>query len=364
MALERKELLSLMKAAAITGPSKSYSFNGENLSSAALNAALREELNAIAGTYELYRKNHIELFELLEETLNAVVPKTIKDAYMSFAETKTYAQGDRPVFKIKGLGRQRAKQFVTRVGLAGLYETFKLGETWFEVPTYAIGGAARIGFEEFLDGRVDFSELVQLVMEGMDEAIYKEVTKALITSIDQLPAPNQGTTNGFNEVIMDRLVSIASAYGTPTIYCTREFAAKMIPAEGWISDTMRDTMWNAGYLGNYKGIRVVMLPQSLEDESNSKWVIDPGYAWVIPSDGNSKPVKIAFEGTMHMKDIDGYDWSREIHFYQKVGVSVVMTNNICVYKDTELAGQFDVVRDVTTGGTTGGTTETKPAPQP
>lgn len=343
MALERKELLSLMKAAATTGPSKSYNYKGENLSAAALNATLRQELNELAGTYELYRRNKIELFELLEETLNAVVPQTIKDAYMQFAETKTYAQGDRPVFKVKGLGRQRAKQFVTRAALAGLYETFKLGETWFEVPTYALAGAAHIGFEEFLDGRVDMSELVQLVMDGLDDKIYKEVINALISSINQLPAANQGTTNGFSETIMDRLVSVASAYGTPTIYCTRDFAAKMIPTDARFSDNMKDTFWNVGYLGNYKGTRVVILPQSLEDESNSKWVIDPGYAWVIPSDGNNKPVKIAFEGTLHMKDLDNYDWSKEIHFYQKVGVSVVMTNNICVYKDTTLAGKFDVI---------------------
>ena len=37
----------------------------------------------------------------------------------------------------------------------------------------AYGGAAEISIEEFLDGRVDFAELVDIVMEGLDEAIYK-----------------------------------------------------------------------------------------------------------------------------------------------------------------------------------------------
>ena len=44
-----------------------------------------------------------------------------------------------------------------------------------------------------------------------------------------------------------------TAYGTPTIYCTYEFAVKMLPAEGWVSDTMRDMVWSQGYLGSYKG---------------------------------------------------------------------------------------------------------------
>lgn len=336
MALERNELLALMKAAAQATSTKNYSYKGEEMTAYALNATLREELKELAGDFNSYRRNKIQVFELVEETLDFIVPQRIADAYGQFAETKTYAQGDRPIFRIKGLGRQRAKQFITRVGLAGLYETFKLGETWFEVKTSAIGGAAHIGFEEFLDGRVDFAELVQIVMEGMDELIYKEIAKALIGSIDQLPGANYVTSAGFDEASMDRLVSIASAYGTPTIYCTREFAVNMLPAEGWVSDAMRDERWRVGYLGNYKGTRVIILPQSYEDETNTRKIVDPSYAWIIPSDGNSKPVKVAFEGTLHMKDLENYDWSHEIHFYQKVGVGVIMTNNICVYKDTKL----------------------------
>lgn len=343
MALERNELLALMKAAAQATSTKNYNYKGEEMTSYALNAALREEMKELAGDYNSYRRNHVQLFELVEETIDFIVPNRIAEAYAQFAETKTFAQGDRPIFKIKGLGKKRAKQFITRVGLAGLYETFRLGETWFEVKTSAIGGAAHIGFEEFLDGRVDFAELVQIVMEGLDELVYKEIAKAMMASIDQLPAANKVAVANFDEAAMDRLVSVASAYGTPTIYCTREFAVKMMPQTGWISDAMRDARWNVGYLANYKGTNVVILPQSFEDETNSTKIVDPGYAWVIPSDGNTKPVKVAFEGTLHMKDIENYDWSHEIHFYQKVGVGVIMTNNMCIYKDTALAGHMNTM---------------------
>ena len=46
---------------------------------------------------------------------------------------------------------------------------------------------------------------------------------------------------------------------------------------------MKDQMWNNGYLANYKGHRVIVLPQSFEDETNSVKVIDPQYAWIIPT---------------------------------------------------------------------------------
>ena len=96
--------------------------------------------------------------------------------------------------------------------------------------TSAIGGAAAIGFEEFLDGRVDFNEVTRIVMEGMDDLIYKEIAQAFKSTINQLPEANRVEAAGFDEASFDRLLSVAAAYGTPTIYCTYEFAVKMVPA--------------------------------------------------------------------------------------------------------------------------------------
>lgn len=342
--LERNQLLSLMKTLAGANPSAptAYSYNGESLSYAAMNETLRRELAEIAGTYELYRENKNLVFGLIEQTLNPIVPAKVLERYGDFAEVKTFAQGDRPVFTRK-VGRLRAKQFITRVGLAGVYEVFKLGSESFEVTTSAIGGAAQIGFEEFLDGRADFAEVINIVMEGMDELIYREIALALMASVGNLPEANKVAVAGFDEVAMDRLIQVASVYGVPTIYCTREFAVKMVPKDGWISDAMRDAMWSVGYLANYKGVRVVILPQSFEDETNSKKVIDPGYVWVIPSGGNDKPVKVAFEGDTHARERENEDWSRDIQVYRKVGVAVIMTNNIGSYVDTALKGKLDVV---------------------
>lgn len=347
MSLPKNELLSLMKATAKANPSVSttYSFGETTLNYEAMNETLRKELNEIAGTYSLYRENKNLVFSLIEETMNEVLPVRVLERYGQFAETKTFAQGDRPVFTRK-MGHMRAKQFITRVGLAGVYEVFKLGGESFEVQTSAIGGAAQIGFEEFLDGRADFAEVTNIVMEGMDELIYREIAAALMSSINQLPPANTVATTGFDEAGMDRLIQVASAYGKPSIYCTYEFAVKMLPAEGWVSDNMRDRVWEMGYLGNYKGCQVIVLPQSFEDETNSRKVIDPGYAWVIPAGADSRPVKIAFEGATHVRERENEDWSRDIQVYRKVGVGVMLTNNVCSYIDTTLQGQLATIPPV------------------
>lgn len=341
--LDKANLLSLMKTVAQANPSGTYSYQGESFSYNALNDTLRNELNDLVGTEDLYEENKRTLFSLIEQTMDDVVPNRLINAYGSFAEIKTFAQGDKPVFK-RRTGTTRAKQFITRVGLAGVYEVFKLGSESFEVGTSAIGGAAQIGFEEFLDGKVNFAELTQIIMDGMEELIYREIAQALMASINQLPAANRVAVAGFDEASLDYLVNTASAYGTPTIYCTREFAVKIVPEDGWISDNMRDERWSNGYLANYKGIRVVILPQTLEDESNTKKAIDPGYCWVIPTGANTRPVKVAFEGTTHVRERnDKDDWSRDIQVYRKVGVGVMMTNNIFSYVDTELKGSLDNV---------------------
>ena len=349
--LNKNDLLALAKVVAKADSSAptAYSFNGESFSYDQLNDTLRKEFLEYAADYRSFCENKNLIFAVIEETLDEVLPKKVEQAYAAFAEVKTFAQGDKPVFRRKLSSRQRAKQFITRVGLAGVYEVFKLGGSEsFEVATSAIGGAAQIGFEEFLDGRADFAELTSIVMEGMDDLIYQEVAKAMIGAINQLPTNNKVSVDDWDEDAMDQLIMIAAAYGTPTIYCTEEFAAKMLKPTDWdrYSDAMKQQVWDNGRLASYKGKKVVILPQTFTDETNSVKLVDPSHAWIIPAGANEKPVKIAFEGATHVRDVESnHDWSREIQVYKKVGVVAMLANNICVYKNEALAGKTGVTNN-------------------
>lgn len=343
MGLNRRDLATLAKTVANANPQSqvAYSFGENKFSYEDLNETLRNELREIAGTYSLFRENKNTVFALMEETIDDVLPKKVLEQYGQFAEIKTFGQGDRPVFtqRITTAAKRRAKQFVTKVGLAGIYEVFKLDGKSYEVPTSAFGGAAQIGFEEFLDGRVDFADVLNIVMEGLDECVYLEIERALKAAVTDLQEANKSTQDSFVETEMDRLIAVADSYGQSTIYCTYEFAATMIPAEGWVSDAMKDQKWNNGYFANYKGHKVIVLPQSYEDETNKVKVIDPSYAWIIPT-GAEKPVKVAFEGQTIVRDIDNADMSKEIQVYKKLGVGALITNNICVYRNTSLTREM------------------------
>lgn len=346
--LDQKNLVQLAKAVVNANPSAptAYSWNGESLSYSALNETLRQELNELGGTLDAYRENKNRIFSLIEQVLDDVLPKKVAVNYAQFAEVKVFGQGDKPIFKrnLSSISRARAKQFITRVGLAGVYEVFKLGrnEESFEVRTSAIGGAAQIGIEEFLDGRVDFQELIDIVYEGMDELIYKEIAHAMQGALGQLPPMNRVAANGFDEAAFDQLLMVAGAYGEPTIYCTEEFAVKLLPNEAWrYTEAMKDELWRNGHFQRYKKWNVVILPNGFEDESNTTKVLDPGFCFIIPNGANMKPVKVAFEGQTLVDERPNYDWSKEIQVYRKVGVVCMMTNDICAYVDTSLLGQMD-----------------------
>lgn len=337
--LDRKNLFELAKVVANANPSSqvAYSFGDDKFNYSELNNTLRNELKELAGTYQLYRENKNLIFSLIEDTIDDVLPRKVLEQYGMFADVKVFANGDKPIFtqKISNSARKRAKQFITKVGLAGVYEVFKLDGKSYEIPTEAFGGAAQIGFEEFLDGRVDFSDVLDIVMEGLDECVYKEIEKALKAAVVNLQANNKKSETQFVEKSMDDLLAVADSYGRAAIYCTFEFAATMKPADAWASNEHKNQMWANGYITDYKGHNVIVLPQSFEDENNSKKVIDPSHCYIIPT-GAEKPVKIAIEGQTAVREVENYDWSREVQVYKKLGVGAIITNNICVYINTSL----------------------------
>jgi hypothetical protein len=339
MSLKFQDMLSLAKTVARANPSAptAYSFGDKKYGYNELQDTLRNEFKELAGTYSLYRENKNTIFALIEQTIEDVLPDKVLQQYGQFAEIKTFNQGDKPIFtqKITNASRRRAKQFIGKVGLAGLYEVFKLDGQSYEVNTNAIGGAAQIGFEEWLDGRVDFADVLDIVLEGLDECIYVEIEKQLVGAIGALQAANKVSYGSFDEARMDDLIAKADSYGKSAIYCTYEFAATMVPQSGWVSDEMRNQKWNNGYLANYKGHQVIVLPQSYEDETNQTKVIDPRYAYIIPV-GSEKPVKIAFEGQTIVDEYANYDRSREVQIYKKVGVRAIFSNAICVYDNYNL----------------------------
>lgn len=344
--MEKMNLSELKKLAFAAAHKTPLTFSvaegkSETFEANAVNAALREQFKMLAHDYYSFEANKLTIFELISETLDEVLPRKVMEQFEQFADVKTVAQGDKAIFRLRitEAARKRAKAFVTRVGLAGRYETMMLDGRELEVGTSAIGYAVRLGFEEFLDGRYDFADFTEIMAEGMDEYIYNEIAKALATAVKQLPVANSYVGSGFDEGKMDELLAISDSYGngTSTIYCTREFAATMKPVDAtWASDSMKDTLFRNGFFTEYKGHPVVILQQSMVDATNEEKAIDPSQAYIFASVGE-KPVKVVFEGQTAVRTVsDNDDWSQDLQTYKKFGVAVFSNPSICSYKNQNL----------------------------
>ena len=295
-------------------------------------AALRDEIKKLVGTYSLYRRNKYELFDLLAQNAEEVLPRKVLDLIGSFAEVAQYGNNDRLVFKVKR-GAQRGRQFVTRATNSGVYETFRLDYDYMEVYSHTIGGAGIIDFERYLDGLEDIAEIYEIILDGMMTEIFREIQQCLAAQWNNTgrPANNKVSANTFDYQKMAQLVQVVSAYGTPVIYCSSLFAATMLnvvatPNGPMVSDKEIDEIRERGYIGKFAGAPVVVIPNSFEDENNDKLVFDPRFAYVIPA-GKEKLVKVALVGQTIIDEWKNTDRSMEIQGYKKVGVGIVSAPN-------------------------------------
>lgn len=313
-----------------------------------VNETLREELKDF-NNYSYYRAHKNVLFQLIEEIANVVVPKNVIAQFGAFAEVQQVNVGEKIVFKQR-TGVNRGKRFVTVAGEYGTYRTFIVDSRDITMSPRVYAGAAILELGDFLAGRVDMAELMDIIIEGLSDSIYKEVQGALKAAInaEDRPAANKATAAGFDAAQFDKLINTVSAYGdSVSIYCTRAFASTLCNMPGWaatahpmtaLSDY--DEVKNKGYVGRYKGCDVVLLSQSFADEANSINVVDEQYAYIIPA-GKEKPVKIGIEGGTLIDEQRLQDGSIEIQAQHMFDVAVVANNNWAVYRNTELAASAE-----------------------
>jgi hypothetical protein len=303
-------------------------------------AALRDELAKLMtkdGKHfnrHVFNRNKEEIFELLEQNLEEVLPQSVKGALDMFVETIYVGQGQRLEFRVTR-GKQRGKQFVTRATESGNYETFRLDRDRFDVYPQAIGGAGYVDFERYLDGLESMTDIYQVIQEGIVDRLFELVQETLLQSWNAAgrPAKNKYAGNNFDPIAMTKLCNTVAAYGTPIIYCTAEFAAEMVNAIIYnsttkISDVDMQEVRDRGYVGKFHGVPVIIMPQSFTDETNSKLVMNPSFAYVLPA-GKEKLIKLGFEGSPYFREWDDHegDNSFVLQGYVKVGIGMFTTPN-------------------------------------
>ena len=313
-----------------------------------VNDAFADGLKEFAGSYNQFMKNRYDLYDIIIESIDEILPRDVQAAIGQFAEVRTVGQGQKAMFR-KKLGRARAKKFLTQVGLSGVYETFRLDSETFELGGHAVGGGATIDFERMLDGAESLAEVVGIVTEGLVNAVYVEVERALVAAYDNMPATNK-YKGAWNSDEMVKLMTIVRAYGQPVIFACPEFIAKMgadaivpvgtygssYPAVGQYSPKDIEAIHDTGFIKVFRGAPVVEIPQSFVDENNKETYVDPSRAYVFPA-GDEKVVKVVLEGATQIRDHENKDNSMEVYAWKKMGCAILHHNNWCIYWNSSIA---------------------------
>lgn len=313
-----------------------------------VDAALADGLRDLAGSVNQFMKNRYDIYDIIITAVDEVVPKNVMDAVSIFAEVQQVPQGQKAIFKQK-VGRTRAKQFLTQVGLSGVYETFRLDNKTFELGGHAVGGATTLDFERMLDGAEIMSEYVDVLTEAQTEAVYKEIHKALRAALNDKPATNKVIENKFDADKMFKLCSVVKAYGNgAVIFAPPEFVGAMGPDaivpvganyQGIYHPQDIDRIHNEGYINIFRGTPIVQIPQSYVDENNKATYIDPQLAYVLPT-GGDRVVKVVLEGPTQIYDWTNKDNSLEINTYRKLGVAILTQHNWGIYQNAGITQTY------------------------
>ena len=323
-----------------------------NFSVENVDAALLDGVKEMCGSVNQFMKNRHDIYEIIIAAADEVVPNKVIDAIGIFAEVQTVGQGQKAVFKRGVIGKNRAKKFLTQVGLSGVYETFRLDADTFELGGKAVGGAVTMDFERWLDGAENLADLMEVITEGLTDAIFGEVQKALIAAAEDpnRPDANKVIASNFDGDAMFKLMTTVKAYGgSVVIFAPPEFIGEMgadaiVPVgtnyQGVYHPQDIDAIHNTGYVNIFRGAPIVEIPQSFVDESNTTTWINPQYAYVLPA-GKEKVVKVVLEGATQMYDFTNRDQSIEINVYKKMGAAILTHHNWGVYQNTSIPNTMD-----------------------
>lgn len=334
-------------AARGTVPSSEYTVDS-------VNKAFSDELNKVAGSINLFMKNRYDIYEILVQEVDAIVPNKVTGLINEFADVQTIRDGAKAIFKTRQpMGRQRAKKFLTRVGIDGVYETFRLDVGEFEIPTFAIGEGVSVDFSRMTQGLDSLEDLINIVTEDITDGIYGEIQKALHAAVDEtnplLPSTNFVTSDTFDADSMFSLIRVAKSYGeNAVVFAPPEFISAMGPdlivasAQAYqpiVPEADVNAIHQTGYINMFRGVPVVEIPQSFIDANNTETQIDPQVAYILPT-GREKVVKTVLEGDTQIYDNVNRDRSMEIMFYRKIGVGILAYHNWCAYRNTGIAQTY------------------------
>ena len=333
-----------LKTILVTAAHPAASVNFSDVGSAAKNA-LNDHFELTGLSIRDIRGRQSEVFKIIEEVVEEIMPITLEERIGQFAEIKTYGRDEIAKFTIKNLSKRRIARAIVPGARGGLYRAKRLDNRDMILSTVVSTVGYQITLEEILLGTHTIADLVNVITNGFVENIYFEVIRALRGAYGSVPAANKASASGVNDAQLQGLVRTVSAYGKPVIIGFQSEAEKLTnqvilttAANPNLPTADLDEIRNRGFISMYHSTPVIVLPNYFMDETNSQWMFNEGDLFILPVD--EKPVKVALQGELYTREVAQPAGGMEYHAHRMLGVGILFFNAMAIYRDT--AGQAGV----------------------
>lgn len=331
----------------------SANFSAEDVNTAAINAIMQAcGLTADSSAREIRAKEDMA-FALIEEAVDEILPKKLEQVLGGFAEIRTFPRDAEVVFNIEKIGKQRAKLTIAKGARGGIYRAARLDSKFFSPSTSVYTASVYVTLEELILGTASLGELYANILEGFEEIVYKEVFNALATGVDAAGYGRiiDGASNGASDHnfdanrnilttketlggALDMVMPYVKQYGIPTIFGSYRVLSAL--RNGVIGTNLTPDVEDVrryGFVQEYKGVKVVELPNYLIDNSNKEWFYSDSFVFVVPS--GIKPVKVALKGELYIQRNESAVGSEKWEAHKIMGVGLAMANSYAVIKVTD-----------------------------
>jgi hypothetical protein len=311
-------------------------FSEAGLSKSDIEASLREKLNSLYDPRNVYAspEGKNTCFALIAESVLEQLPKRVEQQFGIFIDQQTVKVGDKPRFTIK-TGRSALKKYVTKGSQGGTYRKGTLDAKEITFDYYTMVGGVRLEYREYISGFLTMAELQEIILDQAAFTVFTDVQSLLQATYSSLPANNKHQASSLVEAEMDRVIATVGTYGVPVILCTKTFANTLPMVSTYDTKAIND-IHNMGVIQDYKGTRIIILEQSFTDDTNTEYVVNDEYAYILPT-GKEPLVKVVYEGQMLITEnkLRGTG-AMEFQFEQTVGMTTIFINNLGIYQNTAL----------------------------
>lgn len=279
------------------------------------------------------------LYQIIEEIIARTVPQGLSqnDFFNNFCEVKNMAEGDVPQFTIKSNSYllladiSRGNQAIRRQRI-GEAQSITLVPTPKAIKLYD-------ELTRVLSGRVDINDLVNAVTQATEQTRLNEIYLAWSGVINDAFGKDRyiPVAGVYDEEVLFNLiddVSIANNGAKCTLLTTMKGARKL--TTGIMGNSAKEDYYKNGYILNWNGTPVQIIPQHYEYGNISQTIFPDGKIYVIPV-GMDRPIKQVIGGNDYLSVKDGTDnadLTPEVTFITSTATAVVTGDKYGIYDIT------------------------------